>query len=377
MKTAAITHRCVVWTLVIVFTSVGSPATLGQIDMANDTPNVLVDLSHEYAFAFDWDLPWRYLAPANYDYTRYMATLEPTSLDSYDVLAISQFATGVAFSLNLRQAIENFVSAGGGLFLVGKGWVWPAYYSGYPPASSYPLNDLAGVFGAQLVTTTYANLPYTIRSHEVTAGVTDLDSKGCVAGTLALDANWIPIIIDSAGQPIIAVRDYGSGRIFLTAEDCILGNPPINTTLILNVFNWLTHGHQTRYQGNVPVQRVEPELSQTMNHVTIRYASSLGDRYQFIQDNFAAIYDHLTTMTAVEPGYNLTILCLATGGGGYSGGQEIGAGVLTADHSVVGLLTHEMAHSWNEPGGFPGAAFEEGWASLMAIRVKDQGMVQL
>lgn len=364
--------RCyVALILAVMLIWLGRVSIGGQVTTANDTPNVLIDLSHEYSFAFDWDLPWRYLAPAGYDYTRYMASLEPESLNGYDVLVVSQFASGVAFPPHLLEAIRDFVSQGGGLFIVGKGWVWPAYYSGYPPALHYPLHDLAAAFGAEL-TTAYASKPYWIHPHEVTTGVIGVDTKGCVAGTLALDASWTPLITDNVGQPVMAVRQFGSGRIFLTAEDCILGNPPINTTFMSNIFNWLTHGHRTRYPGYTPLQRVIPELSQTINHVTIHYAASLGDRYQFIQDNFGIVYSHLQVMTSVEPIYDLVILCLATGGGGYSAGQEIGVGVLTADPYVIGVLTHEMAHSWNEPGGFPGAAFEEGWASLMAIRVLER-----
>ncbi|MCG2770106.1 MAG: hypothetical protein L6435_17295 [Anaerolineae bacterium] len=372
MKRTASTRLYVVLALAFGLAIGSSSPSLGQLPLANETPNVLIDLSHEYTFAFDWDLSWRYLGPAGYDYTRFMATLERASLNAYDALVIGQYGTGVAFPVELRNAIRDFVSAGGGLLLIGKGWVWDTYYGGFPFASSYPLNDLATVFGAQFITNAYAVQPYSIRPHETTAEVTTLETKGCVGGILALDANWVPLVTDSTGQPLMAVRQFGSGRIFLSAEDCILANPPINLTFILNVVSWLTDGQQTRYPGTTPEQRVEPELMQIMPHVTVRYAASLGDRFQFVQDNFPTIYNNLKSMTAVEPVYDLRILCLATGGGGYSGGQEIGVGILTVDHSVIGVLTHEMAHSWNEPGGFPGAALEEGWASLMAIRVQDQ-----
>jgi hypothetical protein len=342
-----------------------------QSTFALETPNVLIDLSHEFTFKFDADLPYKYLEPAGYDYTRYLATLETKSLDGYDIVVISQFVSGVSFSSDLLQGIKKFVEKGGGLLLIGKGWVWPSYYSGYPKATNYPLNDLSIIFGATF-TTSYATDLYTIEQHEITEGVTSIDNQGSTSGTLVIDGNWTSIASDSKGNAIMAIRNYGNGRVFISAEDNIFGNPAKNVVLISNIFKYLSHDKQTRYPGYKPVQRIKPELSKTLNHVTIRYAYSLDERYQYIGNCFEDVYKKLKAITTIEPVYDLELLCLATGGGGYSGGQEIGVGILTNDHYLVSVLAHELAHSWNEPGNFPSAAFEEGWAELMAIRVEGQ-----
>ena len=67
----------------------------------------------------------------------------------------------------------------------------------------------------------------------------------------------------------------------------------------------------------------------------------------------------------VLPYDHLVVNILATDGGGYSGGREIGVqsgGDMAAN---IAVIAHEMTHSWEGP--LPGI-LSEGWASLVGMR---------
>ncbi len=63
MKTTAIIRHYVILILVIALTILYSLAIPGQVAEANDIPNVLIDLSHEFTFMYDGWLPYGYLEP--------------------------------------------------------------------------------------------------------------------------------------------------------------------------------------------------------------------------------------------------------------------------------------------------------------------------
>ncbi|MBC8254680.1 MAG: hypothetical protein H8E35_11730 [Ardenticatenia bacterium] len=375
MKTTAITRRYVVLALVVALTSLGSPTTLGQVATANDTPNVLIDLSHEFTFMYDAFLPVGYLLPDGYEVTHSSATLTAAMLNNVDVLVIEQATTAVPFSAEQTATIQSFVQNGGGLLLVGKRWVWqPTQF--FPSVTSYPLNDLAAVFGITFIDG-YGTTPFQVQPHEITQGVTAFDNQGAVPGLLNVDATSTVIVADSSGRPVFAVQEFGAGRMAVSAEDVFLsspfiGQPLINMRFTQQLFNWLSHDKTTRYPGQTPPFRILPENQLVQGTVTLYYTEALGPRATFLTDNYPTIYNHLVTMMAVEPVYQFTIIALATGGGGYSGGQEVGVGVLTGDSAVVRVLAHELTHSFVLPGALPGFSFNEGWASLAAIRVARQ-----
>jgi hypothetical protein len=146
----------------------------------------------------------------------------------------------------------------------------------------------------------------------------------------------------------------------------------VNEAFIRQLFDWLSHGRVTRYPGQTLPYRYYPENQLVEGTVTLYYTDALGLRATFLTDNYPIIYNHLVSMMAIEPIYDFTIVALPTGGGGYSGGQEVGVGVLTDDSAVVRVLAHELTHSFVLPGALPGFGFNEGWASLAAIRVAGQ-----
>jgi len=334
-------------------------------------PRVLIDVAHEFTFAFDAFLPVGYLEPNGYQFTKLLATLNSSIIANYDVLVIEQATTNVSFSTDQIVAIKDFVNNGGGLLLVGKGWVWQGMY---PSSSmdSYPLNALAKEFGFKF-TINYAVKPFAIISHEITTGVNTFENLDAVAGTLNILSDGDSIIKDSSGQTIVASRNFGQGRIIVTAEDVFISSPftgklLINQLFVKNLFGWLKI-NMIAQNTNQPIPyRILPENLVQLGPTKFYYPSALGNRATFLQEKFQQIYIELKNLMEVEITFNLTIIALSTGGGGYSGGAEIGIGVLTEESAVVRIMAHEMTHSWVLPGAFPGS-LNEGWASLAAIRV--------
>ena len=347
----------------------------GQAAIATESPNVLIDLSHEFTFAYDAFLPVGYLEPDGYDTTHSHETLCASTLNAVDVLVVEQATTALAFDAEQINVVMEFVQSGGGLLLVGKKWAWQPSPL-FPSVTTYPINDMAAEFGCAFEDG-YGATPCLVGAHEVTQGVTGFDTRGCTPGLLAVDANSTVIIADASGNPVVVVKEVGSGRIAISAEDCFVsspftGEPLINVRFVENLFRWLSHGKTTRYPGQTPPARYLPENQIVQGTVTLYYTDTLGARALFLTDNYPVVHDHLVTMMSVQPVFDFTFIALAASGSGYSGGQEVGVGVLTDDSWVVRILAHELTHSFVEPGGLPGYGIGEGWPSLAAIRVARQ-----
>lgn len=114
--------------------------------------------------------------------------------------------------------------------------------------------------------------------------------------------------------------------------------------------------------------RILPENLIQRESVKLYFASALGGRVSFILETFPRIYLELKKLMWVDVLFNLSIIALATAGGGYSGGAEIGVPTLAEDSGLVRVIAHEMTHSWVLPVPLPGAG-NEGWASLAAMKV--------
>ncbi len=296
------TQRKAIFSLLIALTMLGL-TTPGQAANTNDRPNVLIDLSHEFTFRYDAFLPVGYLLPEGYEVTHSLATLTATRLDKVDILVIEQATTAVPFTTEQIVAIQSFVQNGGSLLLVGKKWAWsPSPF--FPSVTRYPLNNLVAIFGITF-RDGYGTTPFQVQSHEITQGVTTFDNEGAVPGLLNVDAASTVIVADGAGQPVFAVKEFGAGRVVVSAEDIFVsspftGQPLINVRFTQQLFYWLSRGKTTRYPGHTPPFRILPEHQLIQGTVTLYYTEALGPRATFLTDNYPTIYHHLTTGTLLN-----------------------------------------------------------------------------
>jgi hypothetical protein len=162
--------------------------------------------------------------------------------------------------------------------------------------------------------------------------------------------------------------------IAIAENDCVPTSVPLpaavrNDTLLLHAIRWLGAALPAHSpQDSVP-RRVYPEKTSELGALTVRYGAALSVRVGFMTSVYPFITAQLESMMGVRNVSTLSLVALATGGGGYSGGDEIGVGILTDDKPVFGVLAHELTHSFQRPGGEP-TWMGEGWGTLSAFRVQ-------
>jgi len=371
MKGKKITKNSFLLTLMVLVIIFSCRLFLPDKVLAGNSPKVLIDLSHEFTFKYNDDLPLGYLTPEGYEATRSLATITPELLSCADVLVIEQVTTSVPFTSAQISAVKDFVLRGGGLLIIGKKSPWgPSEY--YPEVKDYPLNSLSEVFGVSFIEG-YGTAPFQVTSGGLLPGVTVFDTQGSMPGLLkTMDNSCRVVVSDSAGEPLFVMKTFGAGHVAVCGEDNFIyapfGKNPINKEFVKQLFIWLSCNKTTRNASYTAPERILPEKKILQGTITLYYPESLGTAASYLTAYYPVIYNHLVAIMGVEPVYNFTIIALATGGGGYSGGQELGIGVLAKYSYVIGVFAHELTHSFVCPGGLPGA-FGEGWATLAAERV--------
>jgi hypothetical protein len=88
------------------------------------------------------------LESKGYTVTRYSGSISPSALSGISVVIV-----GNAWGTITQQeilALQNFVSGGGGLFMMGLGWSWEPYHKG-STLDTNPMNQLGEVFGIRWI----------------------------------------------------------------------------------------------------------------------------------------------------------------------------------------------------------------------------------
>ena len=326
---------------------------------------ILIDQSHDYSFLWDWKMGSEYMSRVGVRYTRNMATLDSTAnsdLLKYDAFMIPQVWSNAEFLPEEIEQIKLFVERGGGLLLVGS----PLYF---PDSLDYPMNNLAKEFGVSFHRGGNILKVFRIKEHEITKNVNEYVTESTSLKSITVPSDWDTLITDSQDRIVASAGTYGAGRVIATCDVQMInfaGN--INQTLIGNMAKWLTVSMNGADSSFTPPERKYPENVLTQNLITYRYARNLVERINFLYNNYDSVTTQLKKMMSVDCVYNLNIIALATGGGGYSSGSEVGIGLLTGDPFALAVFAHEMTHSWQQPGGeVPWMG--EGWAILSAERV--------
>jgi len=326
---------------------------------------VLVDQSHDYTFLWDWKMGSSYLAQAGIKYSRNMATLDSTAnpdLFKYDALMIPQVWSNAAFLPEEIAHIKKFVQDGGGLLLVGVA-------NGKPDTTDFPMHCLAREFGVSFQTGGSVLNNFIVYEHEITTGVSAYQTEATSLGSIVVPGDWDTLLTDTREKLIGAAGSYGNGRVVVFADHNLINfSVTHNTLLVENIGRWLSANIAGRDSTFTLPERIYPEFTLTQDLITYQYAKNMEDRVLFLYDNYDTVTMYLKQQMSVNCIYDLNILALATGGGGYSSGSEIGIGLLTSNPAALAVYAHELTHSWQNPGGeVPWMG--EGWAILSAERV--------
>ena len=339
----------------------------------NYRPRVLVDLSHEFTFRYDiFGADAGYWSGTNQiTKTSSFRNLSEELLEVHDCLVIQQISMNTKFTEDEVRMVRTWVAAGGGLWLAGN----RSSFRGANGSAAYPLDSLAQQFGISFGNQTRQGA-YRVVPHELTSGVGGLVlDEGSGSNTLqVIDAAWQPVITDGSGRPVMAVRSWGLGRVLVSAEDAILSNPyqqPTlsNVRLLQNMVRWLSEARVGKRTKPVPVRPL-PENKVTVGPFDFYFPGTLTGwpGVEFLQAEAGAVVELMENqLHKVGLQQQIRFVLLASGGGGYSGGAEIGIGAGYSPATMLQVTVHELTHSFDATGG-QHPEWMHGWPSLAAIR---------
>ncbi len=321
---------------------------------------VLVDRSHEWLFAYD-DLAERKLRPAGFEVVLTDASLDSkTRLRDCDVVFVQQTVSGFDFSDTEIAQLKGYVERGGRLVVVGN------------PAC--PIRKLAAAFGftlrARSCRLPLRSEPWLCASWGAQAELQTRPMSCCVES----NGPAKKLITDQDEVPVALLKEHGRGRVLCFADDSAywdfcaqrdkdLRVPNVPTTVAL--FKCLVPGRPLNGPGPA-VTRVPAERELDLGPLLVRYSNPVEDRAKGLLDLLPQINTFVAKANGGTPPTDQFIVnILASGGGGWSGGKEIGIQCGGSVASNVAVIAHELTHSWTGP--LPGI-LGEGWASMVGMR---------
>jgi len=172
---------------------------------------VFNDQSHEFTFQYEWWI--RAYLPERYVITSNLATLDEHRLKGYQILLVEMHSSGVTFTDREIDLVEQFVRAGGGLFVIGNGSFWFKTHAAEP----YPLNRLSHRLGFEF-TPKQAKGEFRVSKHEITAEIAAFEREDRPggqpeSGTLKLRTKKAEaLVVDEEGTPVLACRGWALAR---------------------------------------------------------------------------------------------------------------------------------------------------------------------
>jgi hypothetical protein len=359
--------------------------------------NVLLDSAHDVLFFWLWDTAG-FLRDAGFRVTGSQATLDTVLVPGrlsrmrdqthhafefrkpdgttgryhrpfamlpnpkFNVVIAYQFQEAQHYLPAERSAVRQFVREGGGLVVLGRA---------RGGMKSYPLQELLDPLGAQLTPDAAAG-PFEAADHPAVAGFRQ-PAAGAVWGTAKVGPEWTPVLTGSDGAPIIAVREYGRGRIVLFADQGPYreGSGQANVALLASAVSWAAGGSEP-VGGTREVSwehigvggAIYPEESLVVAGVTVLYArnqtpgvlDAIRNRTQEVRD----LLSKMLPSPPVSPEEMYVIPAAGMPGSGWAVNVYTPkeAQICSHDTDVNGLLSvmaHEVAHTMTGPAAEDGS----------------------
>jgi hypothetical protein len=334
-------------------------------------------------FLFVYDHLAGFLRGEGYTVTQNRGTLRPALLDDYDLVLVQQLTTHLKFDPEFISTLERWVRTGGRLLIVGHGVQWRD--CNRDSQTGFPLNALAEAFGFRFVESKKGQFPLKGTSHSIAAAVTSIsedkyDPRARIWGPGWLKAHGVglietdsaePVIVDAAGNVVMAARKLGTGRVVaFTGKRLLWGCMPESSVqhdeddiaLVRRMLTWLLEGRPPRANLEQLVRLRHPDIELKGKRTSIRTTELLRERAALTLELFDDIYDGLYDYFKVPAYSKLKINALAGAGGGWRAGDEIGIAVLTSGDALKTLLTWEMTNGW-------GPATPHSWGEMCAFHV--------
>jgi hypothetical protein len=332
-------------------------ALLGAPALCRATPTVhaVVDLGHQFTFYGDGRFYHQYLA--DQAGATSWGSLFNFDLSNANLLVLLGCDPHLSYGPQDRKTIEGFLASCGGVLLLGS-------------AADKPQNDLARVFGCEFEAR--AKKPF----KSVAPAITGEIVGGGDALKLQDPKGWEVLIADADSQPVLARKRVGRGTLVVGARALAGSNPDAKDNINASWWRPLlvsAAAGKTIDPAKPFKSRGLGELDYTekMGRLTLHYSDYLKP---YARD-MMAIYQRSVPFMEKRMGVPLSegmasqIGLLATGGGGFSGGQMLGLAVFWGgfperDDGMIEFITHESIHSWVLP-------FAEVWNEPIATYVGD------
>jgi len=252
------------------------------------------------------------------------------------------------------RALKKFVKEGGGLIIIGEDL--DRYEN-----MEFPINMLAKEFKATF-TDKITSAPLTDSGGELTSSI-EIPDEGMFP-SLSVDDSWKVIIHGADKSPIMAIRDYGKGRIAVISDVGILKWGDVekaNGAFLHGLLYWLCE-NQTPVGGsrNLPSEAwgggaIYPDQEIDIGGITVFYAKNQKKNLlEAVKQDMPEIKEKIEAWIPSAQTKDRMYLILSSGdGGGWAVNiyepKEVGI-ISLEQEGIMSIFAHELAHTmWGPP----------------------------
>jgi len=260
------------------------------------------------------------------------------------------------------EATRMFVESGGGLVIIGGGRHHP------DEVKRWPINSLAKEFGATF-SAHATSVPFSDAGDSLTKPL-ELPTSGEIA-MLSLEKSWRPLICGSGNTPILALREFGKGRVVIISDLEMIKwgkdsaqntakSKTANGTFLHNVLSWVSAGKPPAAGArNLPCEAwgggaIYPEQEVDIGGLTVLHAKNQREPIlKLISEEMPHVKRQLEAwLPSVPPPGGMYLILAAGAGGGWAVNvyepKEVGTIALDPE-GILSVFAHELAHTMAGP----------------------------
>lgn len=316
------------------------------------------DVSQKFSFYMDGRFHRQYLEPHARD-VRNWGSLSELDLSNVNLLVLTAGDRRIPYADDAVDSIRSFMDRGGTVLVMADGL-----------NGTVPVSSLLDIHGVSLMDRA-AILPLT-----GTGELSDQEIAYRKGGVLGLREGWHVLIRDFLGDPVLAERSVGRGRLIVGSRGLFGHKPdasdPINDHWVGPLL--LSRAKRLAIDATKPHRRTWAEDSRMAGPLKLEFHDGTEKFADGILEVYEEVRPHLRSIMGVDPspGMIRRMLILPTGGGGFSSGVCIAIGAWWGGfpanrYPMVELISHEAGHSWVLP--HPEPLWNEPIATWLGIEV--------
>lgn len=308
----------------------------------SSTIHSITDLGHEFSFYNDGRFATQYLKGQRD--ARSWGTLYKTDLSNANLLNLLSCNPKLKYTAKDLAHIKKFLAEGGGVVIASN-------------PGKHPQNDLCKEFGAEFAGK--ATPPVSFTSSDSASQT--IDRAPGFYMTLEKPADWTVVIEDSEKRPVVAYKNIGKGKVLLIPR-AFLGNrpdasDPVNAAwispLLAQIASGKTITDKKPFRGTGLTNLGNSKKVGTIDYYYSDYLEPYFEAMVAIDKKCRPLIQKRMGVP-LSDGMASGVGLLATGGGGFSSGPNVGLAVFwegfpEKEAGMVEFLTHESVHSWVLP----------------------------